>query len=266
MRYLLGFFYLILLSFSLPVHASVFSSYEIQALLADAGQDHATCADFALIQGSDPGLAVGLWTVLEGSGIVDSPNSPSAQVSNLSPGLNKLVWEYYDGALLLESDTLEIIRFLPPIASAGLDFSACAGDLVSMSASSLLAFESGIWQSIGHAENVSDPSLSNSLLSISIPGSYAFEWTVTNLICPITSDTVIVEIIAPPTAPEAGVEQTICTSSTVLLANEPILGETGTWTVIEGSGIFSDQNSASSSVSGLSAGNNILRWTISNAY
>jgi hypothetical protein len=179
--------------------------------------------------------------------------------------LNTLVWEYYEGALLLESDTLEIVRFLPPIASAGLDFSACAGDLVSISASTLLPLESGIWQSIGHAENVSDPSLSNSLLSISIPGSYAFEWTVTNLICPITSDTVIVEIIAPPTAPEAGVDQTICTSSSELLANEPVLGETGTWTVIEGSGVFSDQNSASSFVSGLSTGNNILRWTISNA-
>jgi gliding motility-associated-like protein len=265
MRYLLGFFYLILLSISLPVHASVFSSFEVEAILADAGQDQAICADFALIQGSDPGLSVGLWTVIEGSGTVDSPNSPSTQVSNLSPGLNRLVWEYYDGALLLESDTLEIIRFLPPNASAGLDFSACAGDLVSMSASTLLPLESGFWQSIGHLENVSSPLLSNSLLTISTPGSYAFEWSVSNLICPLVSDTVIVEIIAPPTAPEAGAEQTICVTSTALLANEPTLGETGTWSVIEGSGTFSDQNSASSSVSGLSTGNNILRWTISNA-
>ncbi len=264
MRYLLGFFNLILFAFSLSVIASP-TGKVVQGFPADAGQDQLICSDQTELQGSDQGVSTALWTIIEGSGIVDSPNSSSTLVSNLSPGLNKIIYEFYDGALLLASDTVEIIRFLPPIVSAGPDFSACAGEPTSMSGSTLLAFESGIWQSIGHAENLSDPSLSNSLLSISIPGSYAFEWTVTNLICPISSDTVIVEIIAPPTSPEAGVEQTICTTFTTLLANEPVLGETGTWTVIEGSGIFSDQNSASSSVSGLSAGNNILRWTISNA-
>eukprot|EP01038_Epipyxis_sp_PR26KG_P016168 gene16168-21986_t len=57
----------------------------------------------------------------------------------------------------------------------------------------------------------------------------------------------------------AGANQTLCsTTSTTLAATSPL---TGTWSVTSGTAIFSNSNSPTSGVTGLSNGINVLRWT-----
>jgi gliding motility-associated-like protein len=59
----------------------------------------------------------------------------------------------------------------------------------------------------------------------------------------------------------AGSDQSLCgTTSTTLAASSPL---TGTWSVISGSANFTNNNSPTSGVIGLSNGVNILRWTSS---
>jgi gliding motility-associated-like protein len=48
-------------------------------------------------------------------------------------------------------------------------------------------------------------------------------------------------------------------------ANEPGTNEKGTWSVISGSGEFSDTTDARTNVSGLTLGENILKWRLSNS-
>ena len=66
-----------------------------------------------------------------------------------------------------------------------------------------------------------------------------------------------------PQAAVAGPDQSVCGTSALLAADAPSAG-TGTWTVIQGSGSFSNASSATAQVTGLAAGTNVLRWTVTN--
>ncbi len=102
-----------------------------------------------------------------------------------------------------------------------------------------------------------------------IGGLYEFRWTISNgPVCPTTQDDVRVRVAAAaPTTSNAGVDQSIC-SSTPLLLNGNILSsnETGTWTVSPSSGVtFSNRNYPKAVVTGLAA-NTVytFTWTIAN--
>ncbi len=74
------------------------------------------------------------------------------------------------------------------------------------------------------------------------------------------------DVTTNPIAPDAdaGTDQSVATSSATLAANAAAPG-LGTWTVITGSGSFTpNANDENATVSGLSAGLNTFRWTISN--
>ena len=59
----------------------------------------------------------------------------------------------------------------------------------------------------------------------------------------------------------AGPDQIICSNTTTLSANAPAVG-VGTWSVVSGSGTFANVNSPTTTVSGLSLGNNVFEWTL----
>src|SRR5690606_34431040 len=88
-------------------------------------------------------------------------------------------------------------------------------------------------------------------------GNYHVDITDANG-CVIGTDAVVPVI----TQAEAGPDQNVCADNTVLAANSPGTGEMGTWTVISGSGSFSNPSSPTSSVGGLASGDNVFRWTI----
>jgi large repetitive protein len=75
--------------------------------------------------------------------------------------------------------------------------------------------------------------------------------------------TVDIEVPAS-TMPVAGPDQTVCGFSATLDANPAGAGETGTWTGPPGV-TFDDDNSPTAVASGLSAGVNLLRWTLHDA-
>ncbi|MBL0913917.1 MAG: hypothetical protein IBJ09_16245, partial [Bacteroidia bacterium] len=66
-----------------------------------------------------------------------------------------------------------------------------------------------------------------------------------------------------PQAAVAGPDQSVC-GTTALLAADAASAGTGTWTVISGSGSFSNANSPTAQVNGLANGTNVLRWTVTN--
>ena len=62
----------------------------------------------------------------------------------------------------------------------------------------------------------------------------------------------------------AGPNQTVCGTTATLAGNDPGTGNTGVWTVVSGTATFANASSFSTSISGLSAGANVLRWTLTN--
>ncbi|MFC2123892.1 gliding motility-associated C-terminal domain-containing protein [Bacteroidota bacterium] len=64
------------------------------------------------------------------------------------------------------------------------------------------------------------------------------------------------------TTADAGSDQTICADSVYLSANSPAAGETGSWTLINGSGIIDNEFSNETWIRNLGEGQNTFRWTI----
>jgi len=77
-----------------------------------------------------------------------------------------------------------------------------------------------------------------------------------------TRATIQVIVYVPPGTADAGSDQNITSFTTALSANTPGSG-TGSWTVVSGTGNFADVSNPNTNVSGLSTGDNTLRWTIS---
>ena len=63
----------------------------------------------------------------------------------------------------------------------------------------------------------------------------------------------------------AGEDQEICSSFITLSANNPLMADNfGQWELISGSGVIGDLDNPFSSVSGLSIGDNIFQWSVTN--
>ena len=96
----------------------------------------------------------------------------------------------------------------------------------------------------------------------SASGSYTV--AVTNsTACKTSSEATIITVDNEPSVSNAGIDQYITSTTTNLSANIPLIG-TGKWSVVSGTGTFSNGSSASTVVTGLSSGANVLKWAISN--
>ncbi|MEJ2006014.1 MAG: SprB repeat-containing protein, partial [Cyclobacteriaceae bacterium] len=74
----------------------------------------------------------------------------------------------------------------------------------------------------------------------------------------------ILDIFVPViTAADAGPDQVVCEDNVALGGNSyRIPGETGNWSVVSGSGTFSDPSDPNATVTGLSEGDNVFEWFI----
>jgi hypothetical protein len=79
----------------------------------------------------------------------------------------------------------------------------------------------------------------------------------------VASGTISLTVYANPDAANAGPDQVLCPSASVLSANTPSTGS-GTWTVLSGGGTVSDPSSPSATVSNLGIGVTLLQWKVTN--
>src|SRR5690606_25191487 len=94
--------------------------------------------------------------------------------------------------------------------------------------------------------------------------TYQLAWTISNGVCPSTSDEVQIKFDQPPTPAIAGPDQNLCTTTAVLAANSPAVG-TGAWSVISGSGgSFDSDTDPTTNFHGTSGTTYVLRWTTTN--
>lgn len=244
---------------------------------ASAGPDQSLCTTNGSTSMSGSAIispASGTWTLVSGTGTIVSPNSPTTQVTGLAVGQNIFQWTVDNGpcATGISTDQMSIFVYDPnnPVASAGPDQSFCTPlTSTAMQGSPVIFPASGVWQLVtgsGTITNPNDPLTTITGLGL---GTNRFSWTVTNGNCasPITTDVVdIVLFNGSAQAADAGTDIILCdaSSTTTLAANAPSGVATGLWTVEQGTANFSDAASPTATVSGLSVGINILRWSIDN--
>ncbi len=230
---------------------------------AAAGANQTVCAGSTALAANNPAFGTGTWTVVNGTGTVTNPASPTSAVTGLTPGQSTaLVWTISNGPCTSTRDTVVIFRDVDPtVANAGPDQSVC--DSVITLGGNAAVVGAGNWTLIAGTGAISNAANPNSAVTGLGVGANSFVWTITNGVCLSTSDTVTFTRDAVAPAALAGPDKDICESFTTLTGNIPAYGQ-GTWTILSGSGVVTTPNSPNSTITSINTGTTVLTWTISN--
>ncbi|MBK6264502.1 gliding motility-associated C-terminal domain-containing protein [Marivirga sp. S37H4] len=154
----------------------------------------------------------------------------------------------------------------PPVANAGSDDTICE-DNTTLAANAPQGDEAGLWTVISQpaaatASITADTDPNTTITGLTEVGEYEFVWTLEDAVTLCSTPDTVVITVKTITVADAGTAQQVCGTTATLAANTVATDETGTWTVISGSGSFTDENDPATEVTGLSAGDNIFEWTI----
>jgi hypothetical protein len=219
--------------------------------VANAGLDQFSCSNAGMLMGNVPTYGNGSWTLISGSGDIADPLLYNSPLSNLGEGVNKFKWTI-SNAFCITTDIVEITNGTPTTANAGLDQTLCQ-DSTTLRPNTP-TYGIGHWTVISGSANFAGNKVTN-LAS----GANTLRWVITNGGCVSTDDVIVTS--NKPTTPNAGLDRSICVDNVQLAANAPSVGS-AVWTIINGSGTLSSFTNPSATVTGLSAGKNIFRWTI----
>lgn len=226
--------------------------------LPDAGSDQTLCADNTILDGNSPTVGTGEWTTVSGSGTFVDNTDPASDVTGLTQGTNVFRWTISNEGCTYFDD-VNITNDLPTEADAGPDQTICTNATTLQANSPVIG--TGAWIVIsGSATFVNSNSENTEVVDLG-NGANILVWKITSGACSST-DTVIITNDSP-TAANAGIDQVLCSQSTSVNALNPTIG-TGDWSIVSGSGVFTDNLSYNSDVSGLSYGSNVFRWTTTN--
>jgi gliding motility-associated-like protein len=235
---------------------------------ASAGPSQQICASslpFSL-NANAPSVGTGLWTVVSGSATFGSQSSPNSSITSMPPGVNVLKWTISNGTCPSSSSNVVItVDAVPTTANAGADQNICVTTNSIVLNAGTVSSGNVAWSTVGGTGNFSSSTSTSVTVNNMSPGANIFKLTISNGVCPSSSDLVTVFVSALPTIATTGADTRICsdTPQINLTGNLPLVG-TGSWSVYNGSGTFSNSSSPTASLSGYSVGVNTYLWTISN--
>ena len=242
---------------------------------ANAGMDQVVCSSTPVVTlaGNQPTLpATGEWTLVSGSATITNPNLFNTTVSNLGVGDNVLQWTVENGpcsGFTSDQVTITVHNAALPAANAGVDQQLCLPQTSTTLAGSATPYPAiGTWQVVSGTGVFADANDPNSAVTGLSVGQNTFRWTVTNGPCPPAStlDLVSIFVFDNTQTVSAGADQSFCTpvSAATLAGTAPIFPATGQWTLVSGSGNITNPTAATTGVTGLTVGENVFQYTISN--
>ncbi len=230
---------------------------------AFAGSDKTVCYDTITIAANSPTAGAGMWST-SSSAVILNPADSVTFVSNLEFGNNIFTWTITNGPCATTDELIITSDRQPSAAQAGPDQILCDVDPVSLLAIPADQSGRGYWNILSGSGVFADSTNPITDYSGMAHGINILAWRVSSYFgaCPITLDTVKIEADFTPGISEAGPDGVLCETSTInLSASLPINEGTGIWNVVSGTGILSDSTLPNATVSGLSYGSNVLKWT-----
>ena len=225
------------------------------SVTADAGGNQTLCADNTNLGAAIPAVGTGYWTVASSTGIIANSLANNSAVTNLNLGNNLFTWTVERGICSASDDVL-IINDSPTTANAGSDQTICFQTTTLNGNSPLVG--TGKWSTLSSTAIIVQPTQFDTQVIVDIGSSTQFTWTITNGVC--SSDDIIT-VTNNSFNVYAGINRTLCTDTHVMEADDPGTG-TGEWTILSGTGIFSNSAQYNATVTSLGLGENIFRWTI----
>ncbi|MBP7808023.1 MAG: hypothetical protein KA163_01905, partial [Bacteroidia bacterium] len=234
--------------------------------IAAAGVDQTVCvSSSATMAANTPTAGSGLWTLVSGAGTITTPTSPVTTITGLGVGNNTFRWTISNPPCTATFDNIIIVgRAVPSIANAGVDQTICVSTGSTTLAGNTPTAGIGAWVKVSGPGTITNSLSPTSTLTGLTVGTTVLTWSISNLPCTTSVDNVTITTNALPSIAAAGVDQTVCVSSSATMAaNTPTAGS-GLWTLISGAGTITTPNSPVTTITGLGVGNNTFRWTISN--
>jgi hypothetical protein len=212
--------------------------------------------------------ASGIWSVVSGTGNVTNPADPHSNVTGLVEGNLVLRWTLSNGPCPVSSslDTIHVdLLSAPVISGASARQCATATGVVYSTTVNHSPSSSYVWASTGSIAITSHPA-NTAIVNVGASGGL-LTVTETKGACTFSSSINIISVL-PLTSSSAGPDQQICNAtSAVLAAVPPQAPSIGFWKIVSGTGSIAsaDTTKFNAPVTGLAAGNLVLRWTIRNS-
>lgn len=157
---------------------------------ANAGSDQAFCAPNGNLSGNTPLVGIGTWTLISGSGVVTSPNSPNSTITGLGVGLNTFRWtisnapcpDSFDDVVITGEASPTVVLTSAPGTNAQI---LCVNNAVTpitytIGGSASGAFASGLPSGVNGVYSAGTFTISG---TPSIPGVYNYTVTTTGGLC-----------------------------------------------------------------------------------
>ncbi|MBR8537563.1 PKD domain-containing protein [Carboxylicivirga sediminis] len=227
---------------------------------AFAGDNQSLCvSNSTVLSANDPARGDGEWTILNGSGSFSSMIEHNPTVTDLAFGDNIFRWTVTHNSCVSEADVMVSFNRIDAFAGDNKDLCSDEVQLAANTANPGV----GTWTIVGGTsqavfEDINNP---NSKVSNLAKGANVLRWTVNYRGCETKSEVVMTN--NSPSKAYAGNLQELCIDNTTLDATIPMPG-VGEWDVLMGSGTIAEVNNAKTAVTGLSKGDNVFRWTVTN--
>ncbi|MBP9133552.1 MAG: T9SS type A sorting domain-containing protein [Saprospiraceae bacterium] len=194
---------------------------------AIAGDDLFLCDTFSILNATPVIKGQGSWSIIEGPGIIEDPQSNQTILSTLPlNSTSLLLWEVSNGTCPVNRDTLTVTTTSNKLYSqAGEDQSPCSAQSLTLNAVPAPDGVSGTWSILsgpGTIQNIHNPS---AILSGLIPGqSSLLVWTISDGLCPDVSDTMRIDNV-DNTSVQANflIHQSACVGDTMALIDISII-------------------------------------------
>lgn len=218
---------------------------------AVAGTDQVICASTATVTGNVPVIGTGQWFLVNGPGgsVITNPLSASTTITGLVPGTYNFRWSISNGACPPTNDTVQIVvSAAATVANAGPDQNLCAATNTVFAANTAV-IGTGVWTYVSGPAGytIANPASPTSALTGLITGTYVFSWTITNSVCPASTDNVQITVYDTLENQVSTPVTTICAGQQVTITGATPTGGNGsytyqweqsadgiTWTVITG--------------------------------
>ena len=234
--------------------------------VAGSAIEQCNTASFTLA-GNSPSTGTGLWSVTSGTATITTPTSATSGVTGITAGNSAtLTWTISNGTCSASTSTVTLTNYATPTTSvAGSAIEQCNTASFTLAGNSP-SKGTGLWSVTSGTATITTPaSATSGVTGVTAGNSATLTWTISNGTCTASTSTVTLTNYATPTTSVAGSAIEQCnTASFTLAGNSPSTG-TGLWSVTSGTATITTPASATSGVTGITAGNSAtLTWTISN--
>ena len=183
---------------------TVIVTFDEEPTISNAGVDQIICDDnIGALNGNNPVVGIGTWTLLQGSATINNPNNPATTISNLSLGANRFEWTINNGTCSASTDIVEIIRSDNPSADAGPDVSVFREDGVTLSVFSDSSNAQGVNYQWQPSMFLDDPMSATTSSNNSLEETTLFIVQVINQFGCIGTDSILVTVVNDFTLPTA---------------------------------------------------------------